>query len=52
MRDKPSAVDLPALWKKLGFQRHDDGSVEFLPTAPLAAVREAITRPPQRGKEN
>jgi len=45
MRDKPSAVDLPALWKKLGLRRNNDSSVEFTPDAPLAGVREAITRP-------
>jgi len=47
MRDKPSAVDLLALWKKLGLRRNNDSSVEFIPDAPLAGVREAITRPEQ-----
>ena len=47
MRDKPSAVDLPALWKKLGLRRNNDGSIDFIPGAPLADVREAITRPEQ-----
>ena len=45
MRDKPSAVDLPALWKKLGVRRSNDGSIEFIPGARLADVREAMTRP-------
>src|SRR5271167_1689456 len=45
MRDKPAPVDLPALWAKLGLRRNDDGSIEFLRGAPLADVREAITRP-------
>ncbi len=52
MRDQPSPVDLPALWKKLGLHRNDDGSIEFSRGAPLADVREAITRPPLQGKEN
>jgi hypothetical protein len=47
-RDKPVTVDLPALWKKLGIDRKADGSVEFIPNAPLANVREAITRPPSK----
>lgn len=45
MGDKPYAVDLPAFWKKLGLRRNNDGSIEFIPGAPLADVREAITRP-------
>src|SRR5208337_2968788 len=50
MGDKRSAVDLPALWKKLGLRRNNDGSIEFVAGAPLTDVREAITRPkPQVG---
>ena len=45
MKDKPIQVDLPELWKKLGISRKSDGSVEFDNSAPLANVREAITRP-------
>ncbi len=52
MRDKPFPVDLPGLWKKLGLRRNDDGSIEFVPSAPLAGVREAITRPKLISKEN
>jgi hypothetical protein len=52
MRDKPAPVDLPALWTKLGLRRNDDGSIEFLRGAPLANVREAITRPTPISNEN
>ena len=45
MRDKPSPVDLKDLWQKLGIERKPDGSVEFDNRAPLAKIREAITRP-------
>ncbi len=45
MRDKPSPIDLPALWEKLGIRRQPDGTVEFNKSAPLANIREAITRP-------
>ncbi len=44
MRDKPSPVDLKELWQKLGIERTTDGSVEFNNRAPLANIREAITR--------
>jgi hypothetical protein len=44
-REKPASVDLPALWFQLGIHRKVDGSVEFVPSAPLANVREALTRP-------
>jgi hypothetical protein len=44
MRDKPAPVDLDALWKKLGIQRKPDGSIELVPGAPQANVRDAITR--------
>jgi len=45
MGDKPSPVDLAALWKELGIVR-TDGSVKFDNRAPLASVREAITKAP------
>lgn len=44
--DKPAPVDLVALWNQLGIQRKANGSIEFVPSAPLAEIREAITRPP------
>ncbi len=43
-RDKPAPVDLPALWNQLGIQSKGNGSIEFVPGAPLAKIREAITR--------
>jgi hypothetical protein len=45
MRDQPSPVDLPSLWKRLGVQSTRDSGIEFAANAPLARVREAITRP-------
>ncbi len=42
----PSPVDLPKLWKDLGVARGPDGAV-FDSHAPLAAIREAITRAPR-----
>jgi hypothetical protein len=45
MHDKPAEVDLNDLWKKLGIRRRPDGSVELINDAPLANIREAITRP-------
>lgn len=53
MRDQPNPVDLAALWKQLGVQRSANGSIQFDASAPLANVREAITRPEptsQRGQ--
>jgi predicted metalloprotease with PDZ domain len=49
MSDKPAPVDLDALWKKLGIQRKSDGSIELVPGAPEANLREAITRPATPG---
>jgi hypothetical protein len=43
-KDKPVEYDLPALWTQLGILSSQNG-VEFSSTAPLAAIREAITRP-------
>jgi hypothetical protein len=45
MSDKPAPVDLAALWQKLGIERNSDGSIELVSHAPLANVREAITKP-------
>ena len=42
-KDKPVQYDLPALWTQLGVRTTPDG-VEFSDSAPLAAVREAITK--------
>ena len=42
MKGTPVAVDLPALWARLGVGPRD-GSVTLDDTAPLAAVRRAIT---------
>ena len=42
MKDQPYDVDLPALWRKLGVERDGD-SARFVPSAPLANVRIAIT---------
>jgi hypothetical protein len=44
MRDEPHPVDLPSLWKRLGVQRDQNGEIRFRTDAPLARVREAITR--------
>jgi hypothetical protein len=44
MRGAPYAVDLPALWKKLGVGVAAEG-VQFDDQAPLAAVRRALTQP-------
>jgi hypothetical protein len=47
MGRRPLAVDLPALWKKLGVVPRPDGGVTFDDAAPQAAIRRAITA---RGK--
>lgn len=49
-KDKPVAVDLPKLWEELGIRTNPDGMVEFVSTAPLAKVREAITAGPSPAK--
>ena len=46
MRDKPSPVDLAALWNKLGLAMKD-GKVVVNDKAPAAAIRQAITSPRQ-----
>ena len=48
MRDAPKPVDLAGLWKQLGVIRDGDG-VRFDDHAPLAAIRQAITRTPATG---
>jgi hypothetical protein len=42
--DAPMPVDLDSLWKQLGVRLGEHGA-EFDATAPLARIREAITRP-------
>jgi hypothetical protein len=48
MKGSPHAVDLPALWKKLGVGVAAEGA-QFDDRAPLAAVRRALTQPPGEG---
>jgi hypothetical protein len=45
-KDAPVQYDLPALWAQLGILSTSNG-IEFSSTAPLANVREAITKPKQ-----
>jgi hypothetical protein len=45
-KDTPVQYDLPALWTQLGVLSTPNG-IELSDTAPLAEVREAITRPRQ-----
>jgi hypothetical protein len=40
-KDAPVTVDLDSLWSELGIRKAGDG-IEFVPTAPLASIREAI----------
>jgi hypothetical protein len=42
MKGSPSPVDLNALWKGLGVDRKE-GLIRFNDSAPLAAIRRAIT---------
>src|SRR6516225_1585749 len=44
MADKPSPVDLPAMWKQLGISRDTSGAIKFDSRGPLAEVRVGITR--------
>jgi hypothetical protein len=44
MRDQPDPIDLPAMWKQLGISRDANGTITLDSHAPLANVREAITR--------
>ena len=46
MKDQPYPVNLDALWLRLGVQLEADGGVRFDDSAPLAAVRRALTAPP------
>jgi hypothetical protein len=46
MRDQPSPIDLPGMWKSLGIAQGADGSVRFDSTAPLADIRAKITQAP------
>ena len=43
-KDKPVAVDLPALWKKLGVSLKD-GKISYDDSAPDAVIRRSITAP-------
>jgi hypothetical protein len=52
MRDKPIPVDLAALWQRLGIQRKSDAPVDLISSAPLADIREAITRPQKMATAN
>lgn len=49
MADAPGDVELDALWARLGVLPQEDGTVEFNDDAPLAAVRQAMTRAPDAG---
>jgi hypothetical protein len=44
MKDKPVVTDLDQLWRRLGVEA-SGGSVVFHADAPLAAIRQAITKP-------
>jgi len=43
-KDTPVQVDLPKLWNELGVVSGPNG-IQFVSSAPLAKVREAITKP-------
>jgi predicted metalloprotease with PDZ domain len=47
-KGSPSPVDLPKLWSELGIRSNASEGIEFVTSAPLAAVREAITRAPHQ----
>jgi hypothetical protein len=49
MKDAPAAPHLDALWKDMGIQRRG-ASVELHDNAPLAAIRDAITRAPDQDR--
>ena len=49
MANAPVAIDLEALWKKLGVIRTGDDQVRFDDSAPEAAIRKAITATPTTG---
>lgn len=44
---KPVTPDLDRLWRDLGLKPHE-GGLDFDDTAPLAAIRKAITEPPSK----
>jgi hypothetical protein len=41
-KDKPVPVDLTKLWADLGIRTSGEGAIEFVSSAPLAKIREAI----------
>ncbi len=45
MKDTPVVTDLPDLWQRLGVEMQGDGVI-FNDAAPLAAIRQVITRAP------
>ena len=49
-KDKPVTVDLDKLWEELGVRAQPGGAIEFVATAPLAGVREAITGGPAEAR--
>jgi hypothetical protein len=49
MNATPVSVDLNSLWQKLGVERHN-GQTLFDDSAPLAAIRRAITEPVAKGR--
>ena len=49
-KDKPVPVDLPKLWNELGIRSTVGGGIEFVSTAPLANIREAIAGEPVEAK--
>jgi hypothetical protein len=44
-KDTAVTVDLPKLWDELGIRTGQGGSIDFVASAPLAGVREAIASP-------
>ena len=49
-KDKPVPVDLPKLWNELGIRSTAGGRIEFVSSAPLANIREAIAGEPVQAK--
>jgi hypothetical protein len=49
MKDQPYDVDLGAMWKALGVERSGD-TVQFVDSAPMARIREAMTYGSARAK--
>ena len=50
-KDSPNPVDLPKLWSDLGVRSVAGGGIEFVPGAPLTAIREAIMTDDSPGKK-